>query len=785
MPDQYNRDWFALGDQQTLDAYYDNTTYQLVLNYYSYDQGYCGSGMIGTTIYMKCGRENAYISDTNLNDCNFTLTFTSPAACAYPAPILTSIILTGGDSFEINGSGFGNNVQDINLYDSLGNSYSDFTLENGVLVVTNFHQPDALISLCVTVTGVNGSSACSNELELRFPISLNQLYGSPPTSGGNVTITGSNLVISADTAVNFAFVGSNIQAILNQSAWVIGIPSGSGTGLTLSLTIGGQVTNNLFVSYQPPTITSFQQSTDGSLTAEICGQNFGPTVDQMQVFIGSSQVQYNIEYTGCVMASIPSGALNGAAVSVMVGGQGAKYSGDIKLIPLVTSVTPIPRGGGTITIQGSLMSTIDANGQQLDFSVQLSPGNYACTNLVSIDENTMTCTAVDLADYITSVSLTIDGQTSPSCLIQVSTPTISSISATGTNSILISGSGFSQYVSNIQIIVDGVQQTDITITLDNNGNIIASNFPASSSISSLCVISDASTCSNSVDVQFAPVLTAITSADTSGSQVTVSGSNLYVSSYSGSISQVLNLDSTQLSPSNVISSTSWVFDIPPGTGAGHSVTVTINGMTSNQITLTYQSPVITDYLQNGTAILIEGNNFAPSGPSSLTKLYVGGLSATIVDSRHNWVMALLPPTARNGQMMLSVDGLSVNSTLVLEPTVQTVSSVPTHGGTITLMGTFLNIVDQKGAKLDVSIVLLPWVVDCNRISTLPPSNGYTYISCHSPDSGTNLFTSLNLTINGFMATAPVTSFVGGFASTLLPSMAFAITLVLLVLSIIV
>jgi hypothetical protein len=180
----------------------------------------------------------------------------------------------GGTALTINGSGFGSSPK--------------VTLGSSVVTLTSATDTRLIVATPEGQgTGVQVRVEVDGRLSAPLPFAYNPplisqlIAGSAPTAGGTViTLTGSNFGLTPSVTV-----GGRVAPVLDSghSMLTASLPAGQGVDQPVVLTVGGQVSNTLTLSYDPPVIDSLSPAsaaTSGGTLLTVRGTGFGftPTV---------------------------------------------------------------------------------------------------------------------------------------------------------------------------------------------------------------------------------------------------------------------------------------------------------------------------------------------------------------------------------------------------------------------------------------------------------------------------------------------------------------------------
>eukprot|EP00026_Physarum_polycephalum_P001650 Phypoly_transcript_01652.p1 GENE.Phypoly_transcript_01652~~Phypoly_transcript_01652.p1 ORF type:complete len:1071 (+),score=122.64 Phypoly_transcript_01652:274-3213(+) len=213
------------------------------------------------------------------------------------------ILPTSGGRVTITGENFGPaedirvvfgdgiNCTVIQVNNSVGDAYENSTL------VCNVEPGGAGADLSLTITIGSQSTNVSDVLSYYPPIVTS--VSDVPTSGGNITITGSNFGTLETPLVNLGgtectVVSSDVNSI------ICTVPAGNhGPAVPVYVSSGGQQNNETTVSfsYAAPTITSYSQDVQPGTYLEMCGTSFGTISQDLVLGMVINDYPYNCSYT--------------------------------------------------------------------------------------------------------------------------------------------------------------------------------------------------------------------------------------------------------------------------------------------------------------------------------------------------------------------------------------------------------------------------------------------------------------------------------------------------------
>jgi hypothetical protein len=444
----------------------------------------------------------------------------------------------------------------------------------------------------------------------------------PPTISSVVpdvdVLFGTEIVV---TGANFGTIGSvlidqSICVILEYDHTVItcSMPDGSGLDLTLTVTVAGQVSNGLPISYQLPTITDISPtsaSSGGGTTLTINGVAFGSTGI---VSIGSYNCPFSVYESSQILCTIPAGS--GENLQVFVFTESGEITNSVNFSYSPPDITAIfPQGGSTagssITINGTSFSSTGSVLVDSDF------GDVFCsvTSGAFFTDTQVICLLSAGVGQV-SISISANGLPSNSVNYTYGAPVITSVEPAlletdGSDVLTLVGTNFGLIG---EVTLDGTGCT-LTGAGRRHDRIECTCEPGQGLGVALAVVAGSASTSTTVDFS-PPSITSLffvdTSTDGSGF-ITVYGNNFgltgQVVTVNGQIAAVVNSSHTTIeSP------------LPVGSGSGNTLTVTVGGQTSAvSQTFSYSAPSTSDIsgcvddfcpISGNLPLTITGSDFA-------------------------------------------------------------------------------------------------------------------------------------------------------------------------------
>ncbi|EGG20278.1 hypothetical protein DFA_07401 [Cavenderia fasciculata] len=646
---------------------------------------------------------------------------------AYQSPTITSIT-QNGQSFTVVGTGFGTDPTRIELYAPAYGGVSgavmtvaqtEFTInvpavaQNGgffVSIDSVFSNPYNGLTLTPILYSADRPLAAGGALKIWGYY----LQGSSPSP--TITVNGLNCPLTA--------MGTDAPNATLTCAAPVGVGA-----ITIVVTLAGK-SAVITSSYASPIITGV---TTTNTSISLVGKNFGNALAYILIpglpfpgtFITIPKVPANDQSVIFDLKELP---LNGP-VTLSVSGQ---VSNPYKAVyrPNVLSMTEVPTvGGSSITIMGTALNTIDSTGAALTTSVTIEGVDCPITDTYYSTTNTFyVCTAPAGTGY-KMATVFVDGQTAQFDY-KYQSPIVTSIEQSSDGDCFyIRGSNFGPSSSLASVSLAGVtysalatNDTTITITQDaatKNGAVFVT-------VDTLV--------SNTIYLSLTPSIVSVTSASTQGGSVTITGN--FVQGVRSNGTSATTQISIGGNPAAFVNSfyngttvSYMVVTAPIGVGKDLPINVTIDNISSATVNLfAYSPPTVSSYYQGAdNCVTVSGNNFGPDIES--ISFLVNGQSepAVALVTPHIKASFLAVPSLKNGIVSIVAGGQEAIQSipLLMTPVIASYIGLSLTGGSITILGQYLNNVDYLGAALDVGVTI------GNLPCTNPTTTGTT-LTCLAP-----------------------------------------------------
>ncbi|KAH3746093.1 tyrosine protein kinase [Pelomyxa schiedti] len=608
----------------------------------------------------------------------------------------------------------------------------------------------------ITIPANNyGLSTSSNIFAYSSPI----VTSTSPTSttGGITVIEGDNFGLSNTTIAVYLFVLGNYSRCTDLSVSIphlelqCRMPEGYGENLPLKITIlegypGSQSVDASF-SYQAPVVLSSTQTNTTGGIVQITGVNFGPlALTDITVTIAGTKCKnpnVSVAHTQVTCtADKGAGAQQLIEVTVPAGSnqQGRAYVFSY-FRPQITYVPPVP--------------TTASKPVHLIQGVNFSPFNNISALVVI--EGITTVATWDSATSIyasfpegvganLSLTVTVANQTSDNFLWNYQPPVIEFVSEAPDENqvgITIGGSAFGKQGDNIFVFLDSVpsvacSNVEVTIPDVLLWCAMPPDYVWSGGVSVIVpFVPGHKQQGDYLRTTSAPVISYVTSVDTTGGSITIIGNNLW-----NSHTVVVTVGNSSCNNVTVDPPTVVTCIAPPGVGSGLRVTVSVGDLKGEFPSFSYNAPIILSATPAPTVgtvtTTIYGNNFGPVGtpvtvmleftdePGVLKECNNGG-NQTLVTAEGKITFPSNLPSTESLTSSAAVFSYEI-------PRPLTTSSVDTTGGYIFINGT--NFCDST-TSATVTIEKIP----CTNATILTP----TSIACLAP-AGTGQGKCIEITI---------------------------------------
>ena len=622
---------------------------------------------------------------------------------SYTAPTVASVapsVAASGALLTVSGDSFGSSTGGVSVL--VGSSpCSVNSVAPQMIVCTVPLGQGTGLAVSVTVAGQQGQlSSAFGYSAPTLTAPTNTVFASD--GGTSVTLAGSNFGTGASDTYSLTVAGQVVPTTSytpTQLSFVM--PAGVGTHIAIVLTVAGQASNTLYVSYTAPTETQISPSTGptaGGTTLAVTGDGFGSSSGQVTVTIGGVSCPVTAVSQTSIQCTLPAGVGASLAVSVTVAGQtSSSVSGVVFSYqpPTISTVAPslaAADGGTAVTLTGSNFGSGAASTYSLTIGGQVVvPSSYSQSQVVVV-------VPAGVGINIPIV-LTVAAQSSQTVYVSYTAPTVASVapSVAASGALLtVSGDSFGSSTGGVSVLVGSSpcsvnsvapQMIVCTVPLGQGTGLAVS----------VTVAGQQGQLSSAFGYS-APTLTAPTNtvfASDGGTSVTLAGSNFgtgasdtYSLTVAGQVVPTTSYTPTQLS-----------FVMPAGVGTHIAIVLTVAGQASNTLYVSYTAPTETQISPStgptagGTTLAVTGDGFGSS--SGQVTVTIGGVSCPVTAVSQTSIQCTLPAgvgaslavsVTVAGQTSSSVSGVVFS---YQPPTISTVapSLAAADGGTaVTLTG---------------------------------------------------------------------------------------------------
>ena len=601
------------------------------------------------------------------------------------APVVSSVVpATGpiGTQVQVNGSRFGatRGTSTITFNGQPATSVISWTDTQIVATVPATNSSSAVVGVTVAGEGSN--------LNVYFTVPLPQVTSVSPNSGvvgTQFTLTGTRFgATKGSSSVYMASgYGYAYPAIVSWSDTQITgtVPAGALTGgIWVGVSGVGSSNTDVVFSLPNPRVASLSP-VSGPIGAQvtISGTGFGATKGTSTVTMAGVAATVVSWSDTQIVANVPAVATS--SVQVMVGGVTSNTNINFTVLtPQIASVSPPSGAVGTqITINGSSFGATQGSSSVTMYS----PVGYPHPAIVSWSDTQIVAT-VSAGTYTGPVKVfTAAGASNSDVLFTLPNPTITSLvppsGPVGTQ-VAVNGSGFGASQGTSTVAFNS--QSASTVVSWSDTHIVAA---VPTTATSGPVVVTAGGVTGNANIRFTVPPPHITSLSptlaAAGHNVTITGSGfqptkgLSAVGFNGYYASgtIVSWSDTQIVatiPGNVL--------VGPG-----PVYVNVNNVNSNAANFTVPSNVVTSVAPStgpvGTSVTVSGSGFGATQGSSTIR-FNGQAPASITSWSNTQIVATVPNTATTGPVLVTVNNIEANTTVIYTvPAPQLISVVPQGG----------------------------------------------------------------------------------------------------------
>ncbi|EGG15209.1 hypothetical protein DFA_10039 [Cavenderia fasciculata] len=658
----------------------------------------------------------------------------------YAPPVIATVTQSDTDfGLIIQGLNFGSNINLLGVY-----------VSNIMPTIQSFN--DTTIFAIVTPETSNGFILVQvdglQSVAPGFPVNFKPVVTNVPivpVAGGLIMISGRYLLMvrANGTDTNMSVLFNNKPVTLsssysNSDASFLGFiaPAGVGANLSLTVTADGIQSEPVLISYAAPTIMSVVQGV-GSVIS-IIGDNFGSDLSVITVIVNEDQM---IIPTGLItnglVFSAPSDLKNGV-VNVRVGNQMAASNMAMLLAPVLSTVSPLSLAGGNLTISGLYLNSVDYLGNPVAAIIMIA--NLPCATSPDLATGTtLSCQypaglggAQEMISVYLGTKQTILLVSFPAPVIIPSSPSAPVLTQNPTDgTVTVVGRNFGLITSKIVLSFGSLQSlNDTTIIFTVPDTVTNAPF----------TLSSFSQISNSIQFSVTPFITSMVGAKTIGSTTTLMGKYLTpMRANQTPTNSFIQIDGGAPITSQIsMQGTSLTFPLPAGTGAIHTLVLSIDGQNATLI-FSYPAPTTTSIVQQSLSnhytqsLTITGTSFGTVN-TNVQILFVNqpNVQCDQVVVSDSLITANLPKFVLNDNIRVNVSGqISTPFSRPIGPILKSITSADAEGGEIKIGGLYLNNVDAFGSTIPIT-VMFPGNTPCTNVVKIADDQDMGYITCQAP-----------------------------------------------------
>eukprot|EP01117_Protostelium_nocturnum_P011184 TRINITY_DN405_c0_g1_i6.p1 TRINITY_DN405_c0_g1~~TRINITY_DN405_c0_g1_i6.p1 ORF type:complete len:5778 (+),score=1958.70 TRINITY_DN405_c0_g1_i6:207-17540(+) len=623
---------------------------------------------------------------------------------SYLSPVVSKVSgesTTPGSQITIEGDNFGTNSTFVSV--TVNGKLATISTTSVKQIV--FVAPEGTgknVNAVVTVGGVSNSF----QYNYASPV-VSRVEGTKSTVGGNATVIGTNFGndISLVSATLDGVSVQNLTFVTPHSQLTFNLPSGAGSNLPFVFYVNGQPSASFLFSYEAPSVSSsgFTTPTTGGVVL-VNGTNFGPNPAQVQFYLNGKDIgtafSVNLEETQ-LSVNVPEGT--GANLPFEFDVKGQRVSNFFSYQPpRISNTLMSSTSGDSVVVEGSNFGSdvsvikVTANNRLIDSSnVQLVSSH------TSLRVQLPAGSGANL-----SLKVEVNGQVATTTYSYLP-PTISDVPSTPTAGADVKLTGLNLgSVADLNVTLNGVSVQ--VVSVDPSGEFAIVKIPQGSGKNLPVVVSVGGQTSASFSFSYlAPSVTGYTPSQvgTQGGSVVVSGQNF------GDKSSVLSatLDGKSVQVSSFTAHTSFTFQAPEGSGASHTLVVTVNELSTTSLPFSYAAPVLTSVGSTSTGggdATFVGANFGTN--TSLVKVTINNLpvNRVLVSTNHTTLTVSVPAGVGAGlSVSVTVNGQTVTGLFSYSAPVIlfTFSPNTTLGGLVSLVGSnFGNLQAFRDKKISVT-----------------------------------------------------------------------------------
>ncbi|NNF36024.1 MAG: hypothetical protein HKN68_18085 [Saprospiraceae bacterium] len=496
---------------------------------------------------------------------------------------------------------------------------------DGKNAIVTFWDPDSIDILTPPGVGIDrqilitpnaGGTISGGLFSYNPPEILNVSPGLLNAAGGQlVTITGNNFGTSQLGNPILSINGEMVPASnINHDNISFFMPPGTGTGIPIQYSIGGQSSGSYTVDYKPPLLVRLlpdEACTEGGDTIILFGLHFGEGSNAPQVLIGNYSAQNILLSDHMLMVVTPPHEPDFKEVVVTIGGQQSNTISFKETAPKILHLIPSEwntEGGIPVTINGKNFSPLGANTLRIN------------GDLVTIDTHgasSLTFTAPAGSGSNNTIEVTSGGIKSDPFIFHYPVPDLTSISTSGNSTfggfdVTLTGLNLGDDIAT-RVYVNGSEASSVVVS---NGTQIQFTAPQGTGTNIPVYIEVGNQRSDSLFYDYElPSLASITGPFTNDENAFIQILTNFISDQNTDMQVFINgKEFFGFNPGPTIL---LLQDLPSGGGTNNEVYAIVEGIQTNTLNFNYPPPIINSLnpsaITPGDLITINGNSFGTEG----------------------------------------------------------------------------------------------------------------------------------------------------------------------------
>jgi hypothetical protein len=477
-------------------------------------------------------------------------------------------------------------------------------------------------------------------------------FNAPNAAGLSVTVSGHNFGFSDySVTVQVAETACLSSKWISSTSSLCQLAPGAGVGPAhppsitphrIAITVGtGVGTRGRAFTFDGPVVThagSFNSANSGGKSVTVNGVNFGLTDYSVTVGIGKTACMTTSWTTGTALkCAAPSGYGAAHQVSVTVvhidGTIKSVFSYDAPVLSILQPTNSASSGGSVLTINGVGFGSADN-------SLTVSIGQTDCASTSWTTTSTVQCRSSVSYGSQLDVLITLGGLVGTEYHAFSYDAPVVSFAAAPTNGPISGGAGVTMYGHNFGSIdftaTAMVSSTECATTVWTSGTHVecltsAGHGQAHALVLNLGGLAGTYAAHYSYDAPVVTILDGLNGAVTSGTRVTVSGSDFGAIS----LTPTVRIGKSRCATSSWMSATSLTCVVHAGTGSQFHAAVDMFGLGTYEEMFTYDAPILSHSLtlngptSGGVEVTMQGLNFGMSNTTPSIRVSHTGCASTL------------------------------------------------------------------------------------------------------------------------------------------------------------